>query len=113
MTNDEARDVADAVSLCGDPWPLTYIAAALSRSFAQFDWPALNGYLGRTLAEELTVPDDSWLTVRCGDPTATSVRCSAYTSSATRPGASQPTNSSRRGPAEEDTRRTGRTITAL
>ncbi len=68
MTDDEARDVADAVSLCEDPWPLTYIAAALSRSFAQFDWPALNGYLGRTLAEELTVPDDSWLTDRGGDP---------------------------------------------
>ena len=41
------------------------------KRIAQFDWPALNGYLGRTLAEELTVPDDNWLTVRDGDPGVT------------------------------------------
>lgn len=46
---------------------MTNIAAALKRRFPQFDWAALIRCNDRTLAEELTIPDDSWLVGR-GDP---------------------------------------------
>jgi len=66
VTNDEACQVAAAVSRLEDPWAIAEVAEALQRTIPSFDWAHLIRYDGRTLAEELTVPTSTW-TIE-GDP---------------------------------------------